>query len=132
MNVFHIAVGAALSCVGLAGLIQRIHFYRHSVRVDGKVTDCVEDRPFYAKAGSTARYYRKVVTFAAADGSTHEVRSNTRSLAQPARGEACPVRYDPRDPSAACVATMGNFWITRALLLAAGVGIVILGVRTGR
>jgi hypothetical protein len=129
MHYLLIVVGTVVGLFGLVALALRIHLFTHSVLVDGRVVDLLEESLPGAKPLSTVKVeYRLVVAFKTADGAEHRVKSTSTFLLKPTLGECCPVRYAPNYPEYACIATFRNFWLIPASVVVVGVAICTLGL----
>jgi hypothetical protein len=125
MYYFVIAFGYLFVAVGVGALLLRIRLFRHSVKVDGKLVPWKESRQFVNHREVIT--YRPVVAFADADGSTHQIESESGTDTKPPLGHVYPVRYDPGNPVDATIATFVNFWIVPFIFLAGGALLLLLG-----
>jgi len=129
MHYFLVALGTIVGLFGFVALALRIHLFNHSVLVNGRVVDLLEEPLPGAKPLSSVKVeYRIVVAFNSADGAEHRVKSTSTFLLRPTLGERCPVRYATRDPEYACISTFSNFWLVPAGVVVVGIAICTLGL----
>ena len=125
MYYFMMGLGCLFVAIGLGVLLQRVRLLRHSIMGQGRVVDWKESSSISNHRKVTS--YAPVVEFTATDGSSHRIEGGSGTSAKPALGRVYPVRYDPRDPKSACIATVMNFWILPFVILAAGAFLLWLG-----
>jgi len=127
--------GLIIIAFGIRRLVGCIGFFRRSVKTDGRLVAWEKPHVGDADAPATgnSRNYRAVVAFTAGDGSRHRVRGTLwhRSVSEPPvpAGQAYAVRYDPKDPMDARVATVTDFWLLPLLSVAVGAFLVLLALR---
>jgi hypothetical protein len=128
--------GLIIGVFGIWQLVGCIGFFRRSIKTDGRLVAWekphIGDADEPANAGNS-RTYRAVVAFTAADGSRHRVRGTvwTKSVSAPPvpAGQRYAVRYDPRNPDDARVATLLDFWLFPLASVAIGVFLILLALR---
>jgi hypothetical protein len=129
------AFGLIVAAFGIWRLLGCIEFLRRSIRTDGRLVAWERPRIGDAEAPAvgTSRSYRAVVAFKASDGSEHRVRGTVwhRSQSEPdsPAGRVVAVRYDPRNPKDARVATVMDYWSFPVLCVAIGAFLLLLAIR---
>jgi uncharacterized protein DUF3592 len=121
--------GAVFAAVGIAGLYRRTFLVRGWPTTIGKLVAWKEKKSFGAgRSGrSLTTYYYAVVSFTAVDGSPYQVISESGSSKQSApMGHPFPVKYNPRNPSDAFIATPWGLWGLSVVCLVIGVGLLAL------
>ena len=129
------AFGLIAIAFGAWQLVGCIGFFRRSVRTDGRLV--AWERPHIGDAdepaGANGNTYRAVVAFTTGDGSKHRVRGTvwTRSVSEPSvpAGRRYAVRYDPRNPDDARIATIVNLWLFPLASVAIGGFLLLLAIR---
>jgi hypothetical protein len=112
MFYFILLIGIVILILGMAALTSRVFLRRHSVLVDGTVVDLIEETLAGANPYSTVKTeYRRVAEFIASNGQKYSVKGTSESLFKPVMGERVPIRYYPRNPSYAAIASAWNFWL---------------------
>jgi hypothetical protein len=127
MFYFVLLIGISILVLGIAALASRVFLRRNSVLVHGTVVDRIEESLQGAKPYSMAKTeYRRIAEFTAANGQKYSVKGAAESLFKPVMGERVSIRYYPRDPNYAAIATVWNFWLVP--IAAAALGITILAI----
>lgn len=102
------AVGIAAFFLMVREIVRTVIFLRSSHRTDGKVVR------FEARRNSEgSQKHRAVVSFAASDGSVHEIQAKVaHSPPAPAAATTITVRYLPGDPQNAKIENFWEIWET--------------------
>lgn len=127
--------GLILLLSGIWGLIAGILFIQRSIKTDGRFDHWEMARPEAVGSPTSSRgrsSFRAVVTYAAADGSEHRIKSATwtQTYYKPKvpSDRAVPVRYDSQNPKDARVFTFMDFWFFRLLSLLIGAALLALAI----
>ena len=129
------AFGLIVLSFGLWQLNWCIRFLLRSTRVEGRLVKWemispgfIGTPPKSVRGGS----YRPVVAFKADDGTEHRVESGVwrRSNYRPSTpvGTVYPVRYNPRNPQEARIATVTDMWMIPSLCVVFGAFIIAVGM----
>lgn len=101
-------------------------YVARSVETVGRVVEVVSQTE--TRGGERRTLYYPVVEFIASSGQTIRFQDRTGSNPPAYRGgETVQVRYDPRTPQDAMIASWANLWLPSTILLAAGGASVLLG-----
>lgn len=102
------AVGIAAFFLTIREFVRTVIFLRSSHRTNGKVVR------FEARRNSEgSKKHRAVVSFAAADGSIHEIQAKVaHTPPAPATATTVPVRHLPADPRQAKIESFWEIWET--------------------
>ena len=123
-----ILLGIAFAVLGTVALALRVHLFRHSILVAGRLVSVLEEsRPFANTTGPRTEY-RAVIAFNSTEGAEHRLKSTSTSFFRPRIGEHCPVRYACGNPEYARVATFFSFWLIPLSILGIGLALCALGL----
>jgi len=121
-------VGIVVAVLGVVAFALRVHLFRHSTLVVGRLVGVLEEsRPFAIPMGPKTEY-RPMVAFKSTDGMEHRVKSASTSFFKPHIGKHYPVRYASANPEYARVATFFSFWLAPLSIFIAGIALFALGL----
>jgi hypothetical protein len=137
-NLIGILVGAAFVFSGGHALLVNLRGRRGTVRAEGTVLE-LEQVQGGAPIGRYGPQYQPVVEFTAADGRVVQfgakLQLNAGAIALLGRryqaGGRVSVRYRPEDPQQALLDTALVNWVISAVVLAAGLGILVVSALPG-
>jgi len=127
-----IPLGIVFAVIGFVALALRVHLFRHSMLVEGRLVSVLEEsRPFANTTGPRTEY-RAVIAFNSTDGAEHHLKSTSTSFFRPRIGGHCPVRYACGNPEYARAATFFSFWLVPLGILGIGLALCALGLLGSR